>query len=234
MTRPEFDDYSQSYEELLSDPIRNHFGSGDSDFFHERKSDLIRGYFRQRKINMSDLSYLDVGCGQGKLISLLSGDFARAAGCDVSQGMIGHASELEVRLQENPREIPFKAAEFDVVSAVGVYHHVLTADRIALTCAISRVLKPGGVFIVIEHNPLNPVTKLIVGRSPVDRYAQLLGTREAKALLSIAGFVSIATSYFLFFPKSVYKTGGAAVERWLSILPFGGQYAVFGRKQADH
>lgn len=231
MTQPEFDHYSRSYDKLLSDPIRDRFAAADSDFFHIRKRDLIHSYFRQHGTNTSGLSYLDVGCGQGKLISLLRGDFTRAAGCDISQGMIGDASGLEFRLQKDRCNIPFKTAEFDVVSAVCVYHHVPGADQIALTLEIARVLKPGGTFAVIEHNPYNPVTRLIVSRSPIDRNAQLLCPRQTRALLSDAGLIPVATSYFLFFPDRVYNSGGAAVERWLSMLPFGGQYSIFCRKR---
>ncbi len=232
MTEPEFDHYSRSYEKLLSDPIRDRFAAAGSEFFHIRKRDLIRSYFREHGTNTSELSYLDVGCGQGKLLSLLSGDFARVAGCDISQGMIGHASGLEVRLQKDPYNIPFEAAEFDVVSAVCVYHHVPKTSRTALTLEIARVLKAGGTFVIIEHNPHNPITSLIVSRSPIDRDARLLSPREARAFLSDAGLVQVATSYFLFFPDSVYNSGGAALEHWFSMFPFGGQYAVFGRKQA--
>ncbi len=233
MTKPEFDHYSQSYDKLLSDPIRDRFAVVDSMFFHIRKRDLIRSYFSERTTNTKELSYLDVGCGLGDLMSLLRGDFSRVAGCDVSQGMIGRAAGLEVRLQKDPCSIPFEAAAFDVVSAVCVYHHVSECDRIALTREIVRVLKPGGTFAVIEHNPYNPVTRLIVSRSPIDGDARLLSPRETRVLLSNAGIVSNLTSYFLFFPDWAYNHGGAAVERWLSMFPFGGQYAVFGKKQAD-
>ena len=233
MTEPEFDHYSRSYQELLCDPIRNRFAAADSEFFHIRKRDLIRSYFRQRATNTRELSYLDVGCGLGELMLLLRGDFTRAAGCDISRGMIGHASGLEVRLQKDPCKIPFEDAEFDVVSAVCGCHHVPEADRIALTREIVRVLKPGGTFVVIEHNPYNPVTRLIVNRSPIDRSAQLLRPRETRVLMSDAGLVPVVTSYFLLFPHRAYNHSGATVEHWLSMLPFGGQYAVFGKKQAD-
>jgi SAM-dependent methyltransferase len=179
------------------------------------------------------MSYLDVGCGQGKLISLLGGEFARVAGCDISEGMISHASGLEVRLQQDPCSIPFKAAEFDVVSAVCVYHHVPETDWMALTCGIARVLKPGGTFAVIEHNPFNPVTKLIVSRSPVDRTARLLSPQLTRTLLFQAGLIAKSTSYFWFFPERAYQKGGAAVERWLAKVPLGGQYAVFAQKVGE-
>jgi SAM-dependent methyltransferase len=233
VTEYDFDRHSVSYEELLSDPIRDRFAGADSDFFHIRKLDLIRSYFRRLPTDTRKLSYLDVGCGQGKLISLLRGDFARVAGCDVSQCMIDQASGPEIRLQNGPYSIPYRAAEFDVASVVCVYHHVPAPGRILLTREIVRVVKPGGTLIVIEHNPYNPVTRLIVSRCAVDREARLLSAQQTRRLLLGAGLIPEVTSYFLFFPQRIYNKGGAVMERWFSILPVGGQYAVFGRKQSD-
>jgi len=75
--KPEFDQFSESYEQLLDDPIRNRFSPGGTEFFHVRKRDLIRDYFRRRRIDTRKLSYLDLGCGKGELASLLRNDFAR-------------------------------------------------------------------------------------------------------------------------------------------------------------
>lgn len=233
MTAPEFDQYSASYDKLLSDPIRDRFVGADSDFFHRRKCDLIRSYFCRSAMDTSVMSYLDVGCGQGKLISLLRGDFANVAGCDVSLGMLGHAEDFEVRLQTDPCRIPFDSCEFDLVSLVCVYHHVPVANRVALTREVARVLKPGGTLAIIEHNPYNPVTRLIVSRSPVDRDACLLSANETRALEVDAGLTPTVILYFLFLPEFIYKKGGAAVERKVSWCPLGGQYGAFGRKAAS-
>src|SRR5271166_6649802 len=168
MNRPEFDRYSGSYEELLKDPIRDRFTGGASNFFHERKRELVRGYFSAKRMNSHTLRYLDIGCGKGELLSLLRNDFGHVAGCDPSPGMLTFAQGVDVRVQDNPGRIPFNEEEFDVVSAVCVYHHVALSDRLALTREISRVLRPGGTFAIIEHNPYNPITKRIVSRTPVD------------------------------------------------------------------
>ena len=37
-----------------------------------------------------------------------------------------------------------------------------------------RVTRPGGLVCVIEHNPLNPLTRLAVNRCPFDADAVLL------------------------------------------------------------
>ena len=120
--KAEFAQFSNDYEDLLKDPIRDRFSPKGGGFFHVRKRDLIRDYFRKRREDTKKLAYLDVGCGRGELVSLLRDDFARAAGCDISGGMaeVGNfqAKGIEVRLQDDPAHIPFGGGEFDFVTAV--------------------------------------------------------------------------------------------------------------------
>lgn len=223
----EFDRYSGSYEDLLKDPIRDSF-AGSSAFFHIRKRDLIRSYFQQQQRDTSQLRYLDVGCGKGELLSRLGRDFAYAAGCDPSSGMLESAHGSEVRVQEDPVRIPFEDAQFDFVTAVCVYHHVPVAQRPALTREVRRVLRPGGIFAIIEHNPWNPATRVIVSRTPVDADAVLLPHSETRLLLKDNGFSISWSSYFLYLPEQLYYRS-AAIEKLLYKFPLGGQYAIFGR-----
>jgi SAM-dependent methyltransferase len=229
MGNPEFDEFSSSYDDLLKDPLRDRFTGNESLFFHQRKCELIRRFFRRRKVDTSQLRYLDVGCGKGELVTLLRGDFGRVAGCDVSAEMMEGIEGIETRVQTDALEIPFGAGEFDLVTAVCVYHHVPVEARGRLTAEIGRVLKPGGVFCMIEHNPRNPVTRMIVSRTPVDANAILLQAGESRGLMRDSGFGKASIEFFLYFPKNVYRLVGR-LENWLSKIPFGGQYAVFGRK----
>ena len=229
MSRPEFDNFAATYEELLKDPIRDGF-AGNPAFFHLRKRDLIRDYFKRNAVDTKRLSYLDVGCGKGELMSLLAADFGRVAGCDPSGGMLEGAHGANVKVQTEPERIPFEDARFDFVTAVCVYHHVPVAARAALTREVRRVLKPGGIFAIIEHNPYNPATRLIVKRTPVDIDAILLYPAETQSLLRSAGLPVRATSYFLYLPEGIYRFAGA-VEGLLRHVPLGGQYAVFAGKE---
>ena len=86
--KPDFDKFAQSYDELLRDPIRDRFTAGGSQFFHARKCELIREYYRRRAIDTHRLAILDLGCGKGELLQLLRSDFAEAAGCDPSAEML--------------------------------------------------------------------------------------------------------------------------------------------------
>jgi SAM-dependent methyltransferase len=172
----------------------------------------------------------------GELLHLLRPEFKHTAGCDVSAEMMSQISPvagIETRVQDDAVRIPFEDGGFDLVTAVCVYHHVPPPSRRALTAEIGRVLRPGGVFCVIEHNPLNPVTRLIVSRTPVDADAILLRANEARALSTGAGFTLLEQDYFLYFPQALYRYLGP-VEALLSRVPLGGQYALFSVKNRSH
>jgi ubiquinone/menaquinone biosynthesis C-methylase UbiE len=230
--KPEFDRFRESYDQLLRDPIRDGFTAGQSQFFHTRKRDLILEHFRRRQIDTSKLSYLDFGCGRGELACLLKSAFARVAGCDTSAGMLASGSlasqGIETRLQSDPGEIPFQDSEFDFVTAVCVFHHIPPAHRPAALREMCRVAKPGGTLAVIEHNPCNPITQLIVRRTPVDANAILLRPVEVRRLFRAAGLTAGAPQYFLYLPEPAYRLAGF-LERLFSRVPLGGQYSIFGR-----
>jgi SAM-dependent methyltransferase len=227
----EFDKYSEDYESLVTDPVRTRFGGGTSEFFHKRKMELILRFLKRNGMQPSRMSWLDLGCGQAELLKLGGGYFQMLCGCDPSQGMLSVAGPgIEVRRQMTATTVPFDSSTFDLVTAVCVYHHVLLEDRMELTVQARRVLKPGGLFIMIEHNPLNPLTKLVVSRVPLDKDAQLLSARDACLISSAAGLRPFLTEYFLYFPKSLYATLGR-VENALGWLPLGGQYASYALKQ---
>jgi len=230
--KPEFDQYSESYSELLHDPIRDRFAPGGIEFFHTRKRDVILSHFASQGKDTRSMAHLDLGCGKGELVLLLQKHFSSVAGCDPSSGMLKAAGleskGIETRVQEDPGQIPFNGQTFDFVTAVCVFHHVPPAARLNLLKEMRRVMKPGGTLSIIEHNPYNPVTKLIVSRTPVDADAILLRPGETRSLLQQAGFSIADQRYFLYFPESLYARL-SGLESALEHFPLGGQYAVFGR-----
>lgn len=229
-TSPEFDRYAPSYAELLQDPLRDRFAQ-DALHFHRRKWALIQRVLKRAGVDLAAQRWLDVGCGQGELLEMAGGSFAQALGCDPSAEMIAPSSSFRVEHQPSPVELPFGDASVDFVTAVCVYHHVHGTARTLLTAEIRRVLTPGGLCCVLEHNPWNPVTRAIVRRCPVDVEAELLAARETGTLLLRAGFEALSTDYFLYFPEKVFNRVGQ-VEEMLRRIPFGGQYALLARVPA--
>jgi SAM-dependent methyltransferase len=228
---PQFDAYASGYEDLLRDPLRVKFTSSN-EFFFERKIQVIREFYQKIGVSTDNLSWLDAGCGQGDLLRAGHRYFKSAAGCDPSEGMLQSCSQFEVRHQSSESSLPFEDSSFDFITAVCVYHHVPEERRLALTLELKRLLKPRGILCVIEHNPLNPITRLIVSRSPVDKDADLLRLSQAKRMLSSARTKVLASTYFLVFPATLHRQF-AAIERRLSSFPVGGQYAVFAQHDSS-
>jgi SAM-dependent methyltransferase len=222
----EFDRLAAEYEKLLEDPLRDYFAPG-SDFFVTRKLDMLLGFAGARGLDTSKMTWLDVGCGKGQLLRAGRPHFARVVGCDVSSAMFEGCRDLDVTEQIDPDRLPFEDASVDWVTAVCVYHHVDPAARSRLTIEIRRVLKPAGVFAIIEHNPLNPVVQMIVRRTPVDEHAILLTARSARRLMTDAGLEAVDTRYFLYLPQWLYRRG-RLLEKSFEKVPLGGQYAAFG------
>jgi len=225
----EFDQYASDYEAMQKDPLRHSF-SQDGTFFIARKWLLIRSYFAGLGRDLSKVSWLDIGCGKGELLRLGAPEVAFITGCDVSTEMLKLCEDIDSRPMTHPERLPFPDASFDLLTAVCVYHHVPPDGRAGLTREAARVLRPGGVFAIIEHNPLNPGTRLIVNRLPMDRHAILLGSWETRRLLRAAGFDGLETTYFLYLPEKPFRIFGG-LETVLKRVPLGGQYAVFGRRQ---
>ncbi len=224
----EFDRFADDYADLLRDPIRDRFATG-SRFFQERKWILIQDFFHTTGRATHGAHWLDIGCGQGQLLRLGRPAFARVAGCDLSAGMLKASQGIEVRLQTHAAVLPFADKSFDFVTAVCVYHHVALADRARLTREARRILRPGGIFCLMEHNPLNPVTRRIVRRAPVDVNAVLLAASEARNWIAEAGLRCLVTWFFLYLPERLYRSL-APLEGLMKTLPLGGQYAVFAQK----
>ena len=91
-----------------------------------------------------------------------------------------------------------------------------------------RILKPGGIAAVFEHNPLNPLTRLAVSRCEFDRDAALLNHGSIKKLFRCAGFETLDDAYIVFFPfkSKIFRIA----EKFIKWLPFGAQHYAVGRK----
>ncbi len=100
---------------------------------------------------------LDVGCGNGYVLSRYAQYGAAASGVDITQtgARLSHErfTYLGLRgefLVANAEELPFKSGIFDCVCSMGVLHH--TPDTRRGVEEIFRVLKPGGRLIVMFYH----------------------------------------------------------------------------------
>ena len=217
-----FDEYRQTYGFMVQESIG--FSGLKHDFFLRAKSEALDSLMAARGMNASRSRALDIGCGIGALHGHLKGKFATLDGCDISAESIARAAVENpwVTYRSYRERLPYEDATFDVALASCVVHHVPPPHRPFFFSEMRRVLRPGGVAIVIEHNPLNPLTRLAVFRCPFDDDAVLIGSRETAALLQNAD-LSHPTSVFILLTPVRHRFA-QRIEQAVSFLPFGAQY----------
>lgn len=91
---------------------------------------------------------LDAGCGNGVYLRELAGRGVRAAGCDLSPGMLRTGGHPAVACAD-VTGLPLRDAAFDVVLAVHMLYHV--PGRGKAVRELRRVLVPGGVCIAVTN-----------------------------------------------------------------------------------
>ena len=225
-----FDRYSDSYRETVQRSIA--FSGQDVDFFSEVKARHLEATVARRRGRPGALDVLDVGCGTGITDGYLRGAFRSLTGVDVSDGMLERAREANPGFRYESydgRHLPYPEETFDVTFAISVLHHVPIAERDELCAEMGRVLRPGGMAILYEHNPVNPLSRLAVARCPFDRGVRLVSPRDAARHLRAGGLASGRPEYILFFPWR-----GAALRRAeesLRRVPLGAQYCLSGRRR---
>jgi SAM-dependent methyltransferase len=225
--KAEFDAYSDSYDDTVNSALA--FSGLKVDFFTRVKADYISQLISGHFTNAAQVSVLDVGCGVGNTISLLIGKVSRLAGVDVSEACIAAAKKRPPGVEYATYDgihLPYPDANFDVAFAICVFHHVPLADRAALARDIRRVLRPGGLFVIFEHNPYNPLTMRIVNACEFDKDAILLRRSETETLMRGAGLQDVSSRYILTVPAAgpfLHR-----VDRLFSRLPMGAQYYTAG------
>ena len=108
---------------------------------------------------------LDLGCGIGDQCLELSKYGYSLIGVDNASNLVHQAQIAGVTaLVENAQALLFMDSCFGFIYTVGVLHHLADEkERREVFHEIKRVLKPGGLFIVHETNPRNPIFRFYMG-----------------------------------------------------------------------
>ncbi len=155
---------NEFYAGLMSNRISVLFwGKERFDAMKALESYSIKKYFQQpvsRLIKPSDI-VLDLGCGSGIFIPIISPLCNRLMGVEVAPVLAEQSREVVRKfnlqntsiIQGSAEEIPFGENSFDAVLSVDLLHHLEHLDRSLRE--IKRVLKSSGTLIVYEPNILN-------------------------------------------------------------------------------
>jgi SAM-dependent methyltransferase len=202
-----FDRFADRYAETIDASV-GFSGGGAADF-----AELKARYLARLLPPGFAGKLLDFGCGVGSVSAELARRFPAAAlhGYDPSQASLAR--------------IPAAVAAGGRFTA---RTDELDRERAACLAGLAARLAPGGRLVVVEHNPLNPATRWVVSRCPLDDDAILLPRRETIRLLRRAGFGIERADYVTFFPRPLALL--RPLERHLGWLPLGAQYAVVARR----
>jgi SAM-dependent methyltransferase len=224
-TTADFDVWKDTYRDEVQKVVA--FSGQDADYFAELKARAVLDLARRRVGDPASLTAVDVGCGIGATDRHLVGRFGKVIGVDVVEGVLERA-EVEVPQGEfrhyDGDVLPVADASVDVVFAICVVHHVPPERWGGFAAEMARVLRPGGIAAIFEHNPLNPVTRRVVANCVFDEDATLLRRHTAAALLRDAGLRAPEHRYIAFLPFGGTKV--APIESALRWLPLGAQYFV--------
>jgi ubiquinone/menaquinone biosynthesis C-methylase UbiE len=224
----EFDRHAATYASAVNDAIA--FSGLDVDTFVRAKLFHLRRIFSRYGISTSD-RVVDVGCGVGTYEMNLVEDWPNISGIDVSEESVALARQNCAAASFSAfdgKQMPFESGSVAAAFAICVWHHVPVEHWSLFLAEIFRILRPGGILAVFEHNPWNPLTRWAVERCVFDKDAVLLSMPQARRRMIAAGFKLPQSEYILSVPAT--KGIAGQIDRWLGSVPTGAQYLVVGRK----
>ena len=224
-TAETFDQYKDNYSQSVDQAVA--FTGMKTDFFTRVKADYLLETAANHFGKTHSLDALDVGCGVGNYHPLVAPSLRSLAGVDVSSACIQTAKErnptikYEHYLGEN---LPFAGQSFDLVFTICVMHHVPPTNWPDFAREMHRVLRPGGIVLVFEHNPSNVLTMRAVNNCPFDEDAVLMTSKTTKDLYAKAGFSEISVRYILSVPP--FNKFMRKIDRLFSPVGLGAQYFI--------
>ncbi len=221
----ELDAYADSYADAVQRSID--FSGQDHETFTRRKALHLLDLTQRRLGDPTRLAGLDVGCGVGLTDRFLVERVGELHGVDTAEAAVARSAHANpaVRYQAyGGARLPYADGRFDFAFAICVAHHVPPPQRASFVAELGRVVRPGGVVALFEHNPYNPLTRLAVSRCEFDEDAVLLTRRTMRRLLERTGLQPVESRYVIFVPFE--RPRSAALERRLHRLPLGAQYYV--------
>jgi ubiquinone/menaquinone biosynthesis C-methylase UbiE len=232
MNPAEFDKFAEEYRTLHAANIA---ASGElPEYFAEYK---VRDIFRLHLSLGTEIKsprILDFGAGIGTSVLYFRKYFPKSqmTCLDVSNksleiGKTRFGREAKFVIFDG-KTIPFSDCSFDIAFAACVFHHIDYKEHVAILHEFHRVLVPGGIAMVYEHNPYNPLTVRAVNTCVFDENAQLIVGSAMKKSFKYARFRQARIRYRVFFPKVLQWL--RPLEKSITWLPLGAQYYVFAQK----
>lgn len=229
MNESQFDRFADEYHALQAASVRLS-GEGPEYFWRYKVVDLARECARS---GVQAGAVLDFGAGVGNSVPYLREHFpaSRIACLDVSRRSLAVGARRFPGLAEftwfDGGRVPFDDDAFDAAFVACVLHHVEAAEHTRILGELRRVVRPGGVVMVYEHNPYNPLTRKVVRECAYDEGAILMTPRTLVERFHAAGMRRTEIRHRVFFPHMLAAL--RPLEGVLGWLPLGAQYYVCAR-----
>lgn len=97
-----------------------------------------------------DHIYLDLGCGEGRVMRSLISLGASTYGLDINEKLVSRAGKYGV--VADLRALPIRANSVDGIYMVLVLEHI--SDHRAVLAEAARLTKPGGVLALVANHPV--------------------------------------------------------------------------------
>ena len=224
-----FDTHAGSYAAQVQSSIA--FGRREHQFFTARKVEVLVQLLTRWIGDAATSSVLDVGCGIGLTDALLAPRVGSAFGIEPAVDALCEATARGTGVSYaagDARQLPYADASFDAAVAICVFHHIDPDDRGVVVAELRRVVRPGGLVVIFEHNPFNPATRVAVSRCEFDEGVQLLTQGASKRLLAGSGLDLVEARGIIYTTSDA--RWASSLDRALGPIPFGAQYYVVARR----
>lgn len=169
---------------------------------------------------------LDAGCGNGRFLNIISKYGARMIGIDFSASVkTAYKNTKQINTvyiaQADLHMLPFKEGIFDFIYSIGVLHHLANAKNGFI--ALSKYLKPGGVFILwvyfpIQRHGINMLLYVVYSKF-VNQLRHITTKMPYGLLLRISTLAAFFERYVFHLPYKIFRNF-TILKRILSKMPF--------------
>ena len=233
--------------------MKEHFDNKFIDDINERVGDnyfspVLDSTFNQIKVG----SVCDIGCGNG----VFTGDIKQRVDCnligvDSNKYALEQADKLDfdelIHVDDFTKDrLPIEDSSVDLVICKDVLEHLI--DPLFLTNEISRILKPGGHFLVHvpNHFPIIGRLKFLI-RNDIDTFSYFSGAdrydfphirfftlHSMEKMLDLSGFSVIDNMSYFFFNFSIFhRFVPTKIKKLLTIMStdnFSGGITLLAKK----
>ena len=229
-----FDKYADNYDEGHKKAVS--MSGYDPSYFDEYKIKILSEILRD-SMSRSSIKILNYGCGTGKTEGYIHHYMPEVSvyGIDVSEESV-RVARMNNEAYPNISFDSFDGKNvpgselFDVIFCANVFHHIPRKSHKDSLHGIYSRLKPGGLFVIFELNPINPLTQLVAVQNDYkfDPDANLLSPFYLGGLLGNEGFKESKVKFTIFFPS--FLSSLSHLEKYLTWLPLGAHYYYVARK----